>query len=113
MAHIEIEPAPGVWTVRTADGVLGETRRALLLREGGHDPVVYFPVEDVAMALLERSATTTRCPHKGAAEHYHYVGASARIDDVAWCYAAPDRAAAEPIAGHLAFYDGKVTVEEL
>ena len=113
MAHIEITPAEGVWTVRTADGVLVESRRALALREGGHEPVIYFPRDDVAMALLEASDTTTRCPHKGTANYFHYVGASERIEDVAWSYEAPDQDAAKPIAGHLAFYGGKVTVEEL
>ena len=113
MAHIEIAPAEGVWTVRSSDGVLVESRRALALREGGHDAVVYFPRDDVAMALLEPSATTSRCPHKGVASYFHYVGASERTEDVAWSYEAPEQAAAEPIAGHLAFYPGKVTVEEL
>lgn len=113
MAHIEITPAPGVWTVRSDDGVLVESRDALELREGGHDPVIYFPRKDVAMALLEASDKVTRCPHKGAAAHFHYVGASARIQNVAWSYEAPDQAAAEPIAGHLAFYGDKVTVERV
>ena len=113
MAHIEITPAEGVWTVRTPDGVLVESRRAQALAEGGHDPVVYFPREDVAMALLEPSEKVTRCPHKGAAAHFHYVGPNGRVDDVAWSYEAPDQAAAEPIAGYLAFYGDKVTVEEL
>ena len=113
MAVIEIEPAEGTWTVRSPDGVLVESRDALLLRENGHDPVVYFPRGDVAMALLEASGTTSHCPRKGDATYFHYVGANGRIDDVAWTYEAPDQDDAKPIAGHLAFYDGKVTVEQL
>ena len=113
MAHIEIAPAEGVWTVRTSDGVLVESRGTKLLSEGSYAPVAYFPREDVAMALLEPSDKVTRCPHKGEARHFHYVGANGRIDDVAWSYEAPDQEAAKPIAGHLAFYADKVTVEEL
>lgn len=113
METIEIEPAGGIWVVRTPDGVLVESRHAQLLREDGHDPVVYFPRDDVAMALLEPSDTTTHCPRKGDAAYFHYVGPNGRVDDVAWTYDAPNQAQAEPIAGHLAFYDGKVTVEEL
>lgn len=113
MAVIEIEPAEGTWTVRSPDGVLVESRSALLLREDGHDPVVYFPRADVAMALLEESDTRTSCPRKGEASYFHYVGANGRIDDVAWSYEDPDQTDAKPIAGHLAFYDGKVTVEQL
>ena len=113
MAVIDIAPAEGVWTVRTPDGVLVESRDALELREDGHDPVIYFPRGDVAMALLERSGTTSHCPRKGDASYFHYVGPSSRIEDVAWCYEAPSVAEAEAIAGHLAFYPGKVTVEQL
>ena len=113
MAEIEIEPTEGTWTVRTPDGILVESRRALSLVEDGHDPVIYFPRDDVAMALLEPSDTTTRCPRKGQASYFHYVGPNGRLDDVAWSYADPDRDAAKPIAGYLAFYDGKVTVEQL
>lgn len=113
MATIEIEPAEGPWVVRTPDGVLVESRRALLLREDGHDPVVYFPRDDAAMALLEPSVTTSHCPRKGDATYFSYIGANGRIDDVAWTYDAPNQEQAVPIAGLLAFFDDKVTVEEL
>ncbi|UWQ21075.1 DUF427 domain-containing protein [Jannaschia sp. W003] len=113
MARIEITPAEGAWTVRTPDGVVVESRNAVLLHEGDRAPVVYFPREDVAMALLDRSATTTRADGKGEATYYSYVGQSARIDDIAWSYEAPSEAAAEPIAGFLAFSTEKATVEQL
>ena len=113
MAVIEITPAEGVWTVRTPDGVLVESRAALQLVEDGHAPVIYFPRADVAMALLEPSDTATHCPRKGDASYFHYVGPSSRIEDVAWSYEAPSVEGAGPIAGHLAFYGGKVTVEQL
>ena len=113
MAHIETAPAEGTWTVRTDDGVMVESRDAVELREGSYPPVIYFPREDVAMALMEKSNKVTRCPHKGEATHYHYVGASARVENAAWSYEAPDQEAAKPIAGHLAFYGDKVTVERV
>lgn len=113
MAHIETRPAEGTWTVRTDDGVVVESTRATALHEGSRAPVVYFPREDVAMALMERSDTVTHCPHKGDATHYHYVGASGRVSDAAWSYEAPSEPEAEPIKGHLAFYGGKVTVERV
>ncbi|WP_308915201.1 DUF427 domain-containing protein [Jannaschia sp. LMIT008] len=113
IAHIEITDAGGVWTVRTPDGVLVESRAAKMLHEGSYAPVVYFPPEDVAMALLERSDKTTTCPHKGVASYYDYVGPAQRIADIAWSYEAPDKDDAQPVAGHLAFDGGKATVEEL
>lgn len=113
MARITVAPAQGNWTVRTGDGVLVESRAAMALTEGASAPVVYFPRADVAMALLERTATTTRCPHKGMANYYAYVGQSARIDDVAWTYEDVTNPDAKGIEGHLAFYRSKVTVEQL
>ncbi len=102
----------GYHVVRAAGGILAETRRALIMREQGYDPVVYFPREDVGMAFLERSATRTTCPHKGEATHYDIVGKSGVIRDAAWSYEDPVEGA-EEIRGCLAFYDDKVTVEEL
>jgi uncharacterized protein (DUF427 family) len=113
MAHIEIAPAQGVWTVRTPDGVLVESRSALALTEGMRDPVIYFPRADVAMALMERSESGTHCPHKGDAAYYSYVGQSDRIEDVAWTYEDVTKPNAKAIEGHLAFDGAKVAVERI
>ncbi|CUH40239.1 hypothetical protein JSE7799_02969 [Jannaschia seosinensis] len=113
MANIEIAPATGIWSVRTTDGVLVESRNALALVEDGGPAVIYFPREDVAMALLEPSQTHTQCPHKGEASYFTYVGQSDRIDDAAWSYEHVMKADAKPIEGYLAFYDTKVTVEHI
>ena len=113
MAEFTVTPAEGVWTVRSEDGVLVESRAALELREVGRDPVIYFPRPDVAMAMLEKTATVTTCPDKGDATHFAYAGASARIEDVAWSYEAPTVEAAQAIAGYIAFYAEKLTVERV
>jgi uncharacterized protein (DUF427 family) len=112
MAHIEISPAGGVWSVRTGDAVLVESRAAKALREGGMDPVIYFPRDDVATALLERSDTSSVCPHKGTATYWSYVGPGGTVADVAWSYEEP-KDGVEEIRGHLAFHASKVTVEQL
>lgn len=113
MADIKVTPATGVWTVRSEDGVLVESRDALSLVENGMPFVIYFPRKDVAMALLERSARSTECPHKGTANYYSYVGQSSTIPDVAWTYEDVGNPDARAIEGHLAFYAGKVTVEQI
>ncbi|WP_371155066.1 DUF427 domain-containing protein [Jannaschia sp. 2305UL9-9] len=113
MAHIKVTPAKGVWTVRSNDGVLVESRDALALAEGDMAPVIYFPRADVAMALLERSESTTRCPHKGTANYYSYVGQSASIPDVAWTYEHVINDDAKAIEGHLAFNSSQLTVEQI
>jgi uncharacterized protein (DUF427 family) len=107
-----IEPAKGVIVVRTGDGVIAESRNALLLRESGYEPVYYLPRQDVAMEFLDSSEKVTHCPHKGDATHFHVVGVSERIENGAWSYERP-KAAAEAIAGHLAFYPERIAIEAI
>ena len=107
-----IAPATGVHVVRAGGAIIAETTRALILREEGHEPVVYFPREDGGMEFLDPSDKRTTCPHKGEASHYHIAAKSGLIRDAAWSYEAP-MAGAESITGYLAFYGEKATVEAL
>ncbi len=107
-----IEPAAGVYVVRAGGAVIAETSNALILREGGHEPVIYLPRDDIGMAFLERSEKRTRCPHKGEATYYHVIAKSGPIEDAGWSYEDPI-AGAEAIRGHLAFAHERVAVERL
>ncbi len=110
--YITIRKAPGTWVVRAADAVLGETSNALELTEGSYPPVIYFPRADIAMAFLDKSDTVSTCPHKGEASYYSIITGSGAIRDAAWSYETP-KAGVEGIAGHLAFYPDKATVERV
>ena len=110
--HIKTRKAPGTWVVRAGGAVQIETRNAIELTESGHAPLIYFPRDDLAMALLEKSAKTTHCPHKGDATYYTIEAKSGPIADAAWSYEKP-KAGIEAIARHLAFHTDRVTVEEL
>jgi uncharacterized protein (DUF427 family) len=110
--HITIRKAPGTWVVRAADAVLGESMNALELTEGSYPPVIYFPRGDIAMAFLDKSDTVTTCPYKGEASYYSIITGSGAIRDAAWSYETPKAGVAE-IAGHLAFYPDKATVERV
>lgn len=110
--HIRIRPAEGTWTVRAGGAIIAETTRALELTEGSYPPVIYFPREDIAMALLDRSTRSSTCPYKGEAEYFTVAANSGPIHDAAWSYPAPIPAATA-IAGHLAFYPDKATVERI
>lgn len=110
--HIRIRRLDGTWSVRAGDAILGETTRALELTETGHAPVVYFPREDIAMAFFDRSDSATTCPHKGEAEHFTIAAPGGPIRDAAWSYPDPKPEVAA-IAGHLAFYPDKATVERI
>ncbi len=105
-----IEPARGTIVVRTGDGVIAESRKALVLREDGYSPVYYLPRQDVAMEFLDRSDKITHCPHKGDAQRFHVVGVSSRIENGAWSYETP-KPGAEAIAGYLAFYPEQMAIE--
>lgn len=110
--RIRIEPAQGTFVVRAGGAIIGETTAALRLHETGHEPVIYFPRAAIAMALMEPSETRTTCPFKGEATHYSIQTKSTLLGDAAWSYEAPKPAAAA-IAGHVAFYPDKATVEEI
>lgn len=110
--HIRITKAPGIWVVRAEGAILAESREALELAEGSYPPVIYIPRGDVAMAFLESSPSASTCPWKGAANYFSIVAESGRIVDAAWSYEEP-KAGMERIAGHLAFYPDKVTLERI
>lgn len=110
--HIRIRPVEGTWSVRAGGAILAETARALELTEGDHPPVIYFPREDIAMAFLDPGSRTSVCPWKGAAEYFTIATKNGPIVDAAWSYPAPKPGVAM-IAGHIAFYPEKATVERI
>ena len=82
--------------------------------ETSHPPVYYFPPEDIRDGVLVPAGGGSFCEWKGSAKYFDLAApADAPNDDprlipaVAWAYPNPtDRFA--PIAGHVAFYCGKV-----
>ncbi|WP_420863023.1 DUF427 domain-containing protein [Algirhabdus cladophorae] len=110
--HIKIHQTDGTWVVRAAGAVLAESKQALELVEGDYPSVIYFPRDDIAMAFLDASDHSSSCPHKGTASYFNIVTKSGTLENAAWSYEAPKDAVAA-IAGHLAFYTDRVTVEEL
>lgn len=110
--HIRTRPAEGTWVVRADGAIIAESRAALELTEGELRPAIYFPREDVAMAFLERTESRTTCPWKGEASYFAVHTSSGVIPDAAWSYESP-KEGCEAIAGHLAFYSDRVTLERL
>jgi len=91
--------------------IVAETTAALTLREASLRPVQYIPRGDVRMDLLEPTPHTTHCPFKGDASYYTVTAGGLVRENAAWCYEAPFPAVKE-IAGHLAFYPGRVDAIE-
>ncbi len=94
-----------VWRGRT----IGDSSRALELREANYPPVVYVPRADMDMNALQRAARVTTCPYKGEANYYSIADGQIRDDNAVWTYETPIADVAE-IASHLAFYPAKVEV---
>jgi uncharacterized protein (DUF427 family) len=92
--------------------VIAETAHALTLKEASYPAVQYVPRHDANMALLARTARTTHCPYKGDASYFSINANGKTLENSIWTYETPFPAMAE-IAGHLAFYPDKVTIEEL
>ena len=99
--------------MRAGGAVIADSENALELNESDYYPVIYFPREDVAMALLEKTDQKTNCAHKGEANYFSIVTKSQVIENAAWTYEAP-LPELENIANHMAFYPGDlVIIEEL
>lgn len=110
--HIKIRNASGKWVVRAGGAIVAESSDAKELSEGDLPAVIYFPREDVGMAFLEKTESSTRCPHKGQATYYTVSSSGGDIVDAAWSYEDPLDAVAD-LKDYLAFYSDKVTVEQL
>ncbi|MEM1234698.1 MAG: DUF427 domain-containing protein [Pseudomonadota bacterium] len=110
--HIRVRKAPGTWSVRVGGAVIGESKNALELSEGGYPEVIYFPRGDIAMAFLDASDKSTHCPHKGDASYFDIVTKSTTLKNAVWSYEAP-LDDVDAIAGHLAFGHEDVTVEKI
>lgn len=103
MAHITITAISEPVTVTVGGMTLGESHRALELKEGSYPPVTYVPREDIDMARLVRTDKATTCPWKGQASYYSVRTEGGVLDNAVWSYEDPIPDVA-PIAGHLAFY---------
>ena len=112
MTKIEITEDENVYTVKLGSTIIAENARAKSLAEGSYPPVIYIPKADIAMAFLEPTDHSSHCPWKGDAHYFSVITKSTTLENAAWGYATPNEDVAQ-IAGHLAFYSDKVTVERL
>jgi uncharacterized protein (DUF427 family) len=98
-----LEPTPKRIRVQVAGETIADSRRAMLLQESGHQPIYYFPPEDVRADVLEHSDRHTRCPKKGEASYYTIRVGDHVVDAGAWYYPDP-LPDAPPIKDLIAFY---------
>lgn len=98
-------------TVTVGGEVIAESDDALVLFETGLPPRYYLPAADVRADVLRASDTVTSCPYKGTTSRYHSVAVGdTMVEDAIWVYDDTEDEVRD-IAGRLAVYDEKVTVE--
>src|SRR5436309_8138925 len=81
-----LEPTPKRIRVLVGAETIADTRRAMMLHEGGHQPIYYFPPDDVRSDLLEPSDHHTHCPKKGEASYYTIRAGDRVVENGAWYY---------------------------
>ncbi|WP_417480842.1 DUF427 domain-containing protein [Maricaulis sp.] len=86
---------------------------ALELREHTYPPVLYVRRSDIAPRFLQRSMQTSWSPYKGKASYFHIrLKDGSLLENAVWSYESPFAHIAA-IKDRLAFYPGKVRVEQL
>jgi uncharacterized protein (DUF427 family) len=106
--HIRIEPCPGTARATLKCQIVAESTAALVLREGGYPPRIYFPMGDVRMDLLTATARSTHCPHKGDASYWTVAAGGTTVPDAAWSYRTPHDGVTA-IGEHISFAEPVVT----
>ena len=106
---ITIEPTRLRARARFAGHVIADTDDALVVREAGHAPVLYFPMDDVDMAYLGETDRHTRCPLKGEARYWSILMHGKIAENAAFAYDAP-LDGAESLKDRIAFHADKVEV---
>lgn len=103
-AHtITLEPHAGTAKVLWHGKVIAESANAIELHERKHEPVLYFPAEDVDAGLLQRTDHATHCPYKGDASYWTLSSGEGGAENAVWAYESPIDAMIG-IKGHMAFY---------
>ncbi len=69
--------------------------------------MLYVPVEDVRMELLEPTETSTYCPFKGTASYWTIRAGDSVAEDAVWGYPEPNEESSW-LRGHVAFYWDKL-----
>ena len=105
--RVDLEASSERIRVRLGDEIIADSSRTLRVLETKHDPVVYFPREDVRFELLEASDQTTFCPFKGEASYWTARAGERVEDNLVWSYEDPF----DEVAGlkdYVSFYPDRV-----
>ncbi len=102
MSTINIRHISGTWVVRSGGAVLGESTRVIEVTEGDKAPLQFFPRDDIAMAMLDKSDKTVVSESMGTATYFDIVNMSSVNKNAAWSLETPSDAYAD-VKDYLAF----------
>ncbi len=110
--RVDLEPSSRRVRVSLDGQVVAESERTLIVRETKHDPVVYFPRDDVRFELLTRTDHETFCPFKGVASYWTLRVGDRVEENAVWGYDDPfDEVAG--LESYVSFYPDRVDWEPL
>ena len=108
--RVELEPSAERIRIRFGGEVVADSQRTLIVRETKHDPVVYFPKQDVVAERLEPTEHSSFCQFKGEASYWTIRVGDQVAENAVWSYADPFEEVAG-LADHVAFYPDRVQWE--
>jgi uncharacterized protein (DUF427 family) len=106
--RIRIEPATGRWRAFFAGHVIADSAEAMVSRDGGPVPIVYFPREHVSMEYFSPTDHRTTNLMHGDASHFSLMMDGEWAEDCAWTHEASSE-----LAGRIAFDPTKIEVYEV
>ncbi len=105
--RVDLESGEGRVRVHLDGELIADSASTLIVRETKHDPVVYFPREDVRFEHLERTDHQTFCPFKGDASYWSIRAGERTEENAVWSYEDPF----EQVSGlkdYVSFYPDRV-----
>ena len=86
---LEVEPCRRRVRVKFNGETVVDSTHVLLMREGGHTPVYYFPMADVRMEFFTPTDHDTHCPYKGHASYWTLTVGDRTEENIMWSYRDP------------------------
>lgn len=108
--RVDVEPETRRVRVKRGGAIIAESEATLTVLETNHDPVTYFPRQDVRFDFLEATSHQTFCPFKGDASYWSIRVGDDLQENSVWSYQDPFPQV-ERLKGYLAFYPDRVEWE--
>ena len=86
---LEVNPSPRRVRVKFNGETVVDTTHALLMCEGGHVPIYYFPMDDVKMERFTPTDHKSHCGYKGHASYWDLKVGNLTEENVMWSYRNP------------------------